>query len=110
MQIFIIVITVDSCPIDTPYFIEQLFRDKYGNNTNLSMLHLNIKSVPDNFLGLISFLDNLTIELKIITLSETWIKPYHIDYNMPHYSLEQDYRPKKRGGGVCLYIHESLQY
>ena len=73
------------------------------------MLHLNI-SVPDNFLGLISFLDNLTIELKIIALSKTWIKPYHIDYNMPHYSLEQDYRPKKRGGGVCLYIHESLQY
>ena len=103
-------LTVNSCPIDTPYFSEQLFRDKYGNNTNLSMLHLKIRSVPDHFLGLISFLDNLTIELKIIELSETWIKPYHIDYNMPHYSLEQDYRPKKRGGGVCLYIHESLQY
>ena len=29
---------------------------------------------------------------------------------MTHYSLEQDYRQKKRGGGVCLYIHESLQY
>ena len=103
-------LTVNCCPIDTPYFSEQLFRDKYGNNTNLSMLHLNIRSVPDHFLGLISFLDNLTIELKIIALSETWIKPYHIDYNMPHYSLEQDYRPKKRGGGVCLYIHKSLQY
>ena len=103
-------LTVNCCPIDTPYFSEQLFRDKYGNNTNLSMLHLNIRSVPDHFLGLISFLDNLTIELNIIALSETWIKPYHIDYNMPHYSLEQDYRPKKRGGGVCLYIHESLQY
>ena len=97
-------LTVNSCPIDTPYFSEQLFRDKYGKNTNLSMLHLNVRSVPDHFLGLISFLDNLTIELKIIALSETWIKPYHIDYNMPHYSLEQDYRPKKRGGGVCLYI------
>ena len=77
-------LTVNSCPIDTPCFSEQLFRDKYGNNTNLSMLHLNIRSVPDRFFGLISFLDNLTIELKIIALSETWIKPYHIDYNMPH--------------------------
>ena len=61
-------LTVNSCPIDTPYFSEQLFRDKYGNNTNLSMLHLNIRSVPDHFLGLISFLDNLTIELKIIII------------------------------------------
>ena len=54
-------LTVNCCPIDTPYFSEQLFRDKYRNNTNLSMLHLNIRSVPDHFFGLISFLDNLTI-------------------------------------------------
>ena len=71
------------------------------------MLHLNITSIPDNFLGLISFLDNLTIELKIIALSETWIKPYHIDYNMPHYSLEQDYRPKKEEV-VYVYIYMNL--
>ena len=24
--------------------------------------------------------------------------------------LEQEYRSKKRGGGVCLYVHDSLQY
>ena len=100
-------LTVNCCPIDTPYLSEQLFRDKYGNNTNLSMLHLNIRSVPDHFLGLISFLDNLTIELKIIALSETWIKPYHIDYNMPHYSLEQDYRPKKEEV-VYVYTYMNL--
>ena len=66
-------LTVNSCPIDTPYFSEQVFRYKYGNNTNLSMLHLNIRSVPDHFLGLISFLDNLTIRLKIIALSDQTI-------------------------------------
>ena len=49
-------LTVNSCPIDTPYFSEQLFRDKYGNNTNLSMLYLNIRSVPDNFWDLSHFL------------------------------------------------------
>ena len=33
---------------------------------------------------------------------------YGLQYD--YYSLEQDYRQNKRGGGVCLYIHESLQY
>ena len=84
-------LTVNNCPIDTPYYSEQLFRDKLGKNIHLSMLHFNIRSVPDHILGLISFLDNLDIELKLIALSETWIKPYHIDYNTTHYSLEQDY-------------------
>ena len=84
-------LTVNNCPIDTPYYSEQLYRDTFGNNINFSMLHLNIRSVPDHILGFISFLDNSDIELKLIALSETWIKPHHIDYNMTHYSLEQDY-------------------
>ena len=67
------------------------------------MLHLNIRSVPDHFFGFISFIDKLTIELKIIALSETWIKSYHIDYAMPHYSLEQDCSPKKRRW--CIFIY-----
>ena len=71
------------------------------------MLHLNIRSVPDHILGFISLLDNLDIEFKLIALSETWIKPYHIDYNMTHYSLEQDYR-QKREEVVYVYIYMNL--
>ena len=106
-------LTVNNCPIDTPYYSEQLFRDKFGKNINLSMLHLNMRSVPDHILGFISFLDNLDIELKLIALSETWIKLHHIDYNMTHYSLEQEYRQIKESRWcmsiyTCLYIHVSL--
>ena len=50
----------------------------------------------------VDLLDNLDIELKLIALSETWVKPYHIDYNMTHYSLEQDYRPEKE---EVLYVY-----
>ena len=95
---------------NTSYFIDQSFRKKYGANKNLSMLHLNIRSLPDHFLEFTTFLQNLDIELKIIALSETWMKAHHIDYNIPNYSMEQEYRSKKRGGGVCLYLHNSLQY
>ena len=38
------------------------------------------------------------------------IKPHHIDYIIPKYNIENELRIKRRGGGVCLYIHNSLQY
>ena len=52
----------------------------------------------------------LDVELKVIAISETWIKAHHINYNLPNYNMEQNYRIKKRGGGVCLYLHDTLQY
>ena len=95
---------------NTPYYNDQTFRKKFGSNTNLSMLHLNIRSIPDHFLELTSLLTNLELELKILAISETWIKPHHINYNIPNYNMEQDFRYHKRGGGVCLYLHNMLQY
>ena len=35
---------------------------------------------------------------------------YHTDYIIPNYSIEKDIRVHKRGGGVSLYVHNSLQY
>ena len=74
------------------------------------MLHINIRSIPDHFLELTSLLKNLDIKLKIIAISETWLKPHHINYNIPGYNMEQQYRKNKRGGGVSLYLHNVLQY
>ena len=55
------------------------------------MLHLNIRSIPDHFLQLTSLLNNWNTELKIVAISETWIKPFHINYNSPNYYIEQDF-------------------
>ena len=74
------------------------------------MLQLNIRSILNHFLQLTSLLNNLNIEFKIIAISKTWIKPFHINYNIPNYNKERDFRPDKRGGGVCLYLHTVLQY
>ena len=57
---------------DTPYYNDQSFTKKFNrDNDSLSMLHLNIRSIPDRFLQLTSLLSNLNIELKIIAISET---------------------------------------
>ena len=44
------------------------------------------------------------MNFNIIALSETAINSYHTCYNIPGYTIEQDFRPKRKGGGVVLYI------
>ena len=88
----------------TPYYDDQTFRDKNGNNIKLSMFHLNLMSIPDHFTELTTLLSKLDTDFKIIAISETWIKPQHISYNIPNYNLEQNFCLKKRGGGVSLYL------
>ena len=47
---------------DTPYDNDQSFAKKFNrNNDSLSMLHLNIRSIPDHFLQLTSLLNHLNI-------------------------------------------------
>ena len=37
-----------------PYYNDQTFRNEFANNRNLSMIHLNIRSIHDHFLELTS--------------------------------------------------------
>ena len=74
------------------------------------MLDLNIRNIPDHFLQLTSLLNNLNTKLKIVAIPETWIKPFHINYNIHTYNIDQDVRLQKRGGWVCLYLHSVIQY
>ena len=87
---------------DTQYYTETSFIKKMGKTTNLSLFHLNIRSIPDHFLEFTSFLNVLNVELKVIALSETWIKAHHISYNLPNYNMEQNYRIKKEER--CMFI------
>ena len=73
------------------------------------MFHLNIRSIPD-FTELTLLLNSLVTEIKVIAIFETWLKPSHINFNVLNYNMEHDLRPKKRAGGVALYLHKVLQY
>ena len=74
------------------------------------MCHFNIRSLPEHFIEFTAYIELLNTDFKIIALSETWLKPHHIDYIIPKYNIENELRIKRRDGGVCLYIHNSLQY
>ena len=96
--------------IKTEYYTEKQFNNSFSDNNNLSILHLNIRSVPLHFSEFLCYIDTLDIEFKIIALSETGINNHHAVYNITHYNLEMDHRHTRRGGGVSLYIHNILQY
>ena len=72
------------------------------------MFHLNIRSIPDHFSELTSLIINLETEIRVIAISETWFEA--ISYQFQNYNMEHELRPKKRAGGVALYLHNVLQY
>ena len=45
----------------------------------------------------------------MIALSETAINSYHKCYNIPSYTIEQDFGPKMKGEGVALYVANTLK-
>ena len=57
--------------IKSEYYTEKQFNNTFSDNNNLSILHLNIRSVPLHFSEFLCYLDTLDIEFKIIALSET---------------------------------------
>ena len=74
------------------------------------MVHLNIRSIPEHFIELTSYIDSRDFLFQIIAISEIWLKLYHTDCIIPSYSIEKYIRVNKLGGGVSLYVHSSLQY
>ena len=95
---------------NSKYYNEYSFNNEFKKSYELSIFHLNIRSIAANFSKLRAQLDTLHINFKIIALSETAINDHDTALNIPGYNVEQDFRPKRKGGGVTLYIANSLQY
>ena len=62
--------------INTQYYDDQQFRDKFKSNTTILMFHLNIRSIPEHFIVLTSYIHSLNNAFKIIGISETWLKHF----------------------------------
>ena len=63
------------------------------------------------FKSLKDFLHESNMNFNVIGLVETWWKGRtHENFEMEGYNLELTNRQNKGGGGVCLYIDESIAY
>ena len=57
------------------------------------------------------FLDDLNNYFPITGVTESWLKPHNVDsYFLEGYTHEYNLRPKRPGGGVSLFIADSLTY
>ena len=101
--------------ISCDYYLEDSFNKRISSlnidKRSFSLIHSNIRSIPKNLKRLEHYLDNLDLEFSIIALSETWLKDHSVDlYDLNGYSSEHNYRKSRSGGGVSLYIKDSIEY
>ena len=61
------------------------------------MFHLNIRSIPEHFIELTSYIYSLNIAFKIIGINETWLKPFYTNYIIPNYNIDKYIRVNKHG-------------
>ena len=56
------------------YYDENSFNCSFSNNNNLSLFHMNIRSIPKHFGDLKAYLANLNHSFSVIGISETWLQ------------------------------------
>ena len=53
----------------------------------------------------------MDVKFNVIGLSETWFSDSTVDlYNIPGYNCSHVYRKNRRGGGVSVYIKETINF
>ena len=92
------------------YFDNSTFRTTFNKYKNtFPILNANIRGVCTNLDKFKLLLDYLDYTFPIIGLTETWLKPHNVDcFFIKGYSHEYNIRPKITGGGVSLFIADSL--
>ena len=102
--------------LDTPYISHEKIKDLNINTSanTLSVLHLNIRSMKKDFESFKLFLSNLNFDFSIICFSETWLdNSFSLSqslYELPKYKCIHQVRSYGKGGGVSIYIHNSLNF
>ena len=75
-------------------------------NTGLSIIHFNARSLNANFDHIKDCLCTLNIPFDVITISETWVEVEKTtDYEMLQYQAFHKVRSHKKGGGVAIYVN-----
>ena len=112
---------IDEIDPDVNFYKPQ-FNCKYVTETNLkvykekvsglSIIHFNARSLSKNFQNIMAYIESLDTTFHIIAISETWLNA-NSDlglYKIQNYEMLTTSRLDERGGGVCLYIHNLLNY
>ena len=101
--------------IDSPYFsVENVIAiSEQLNKDNLSILHLNIRSINASIDNFREFLGSLSGNISVIVLTESWCDETASENSLLSlnncYSVDQT-RNNEKGDGICIYIHKQLEF
>ena len=89
------------------YYTEESFNSalqkEHVHSDDLSLLHINIRSIRNKFDELSDYLASLKNDFSIIGLTETWLTENCANmYNISNYNLLTANRRNKSGGGVGM--------
>ena len=102
--------------LDTPYISHEEHKNlnENGSADTLSILHLNIRSIKKNFENFKLFVSSSSFDFSIICFSETWLDESSLTsqslYELPHYKSIHQIRNYGKGGGVSIYIKDSINF
>ena len=78
--------------------------------SDLAIIHLNIRSLSANFDHVYALFQMLDIKFDIICFTESWLTESTKSlYEFPNYQSFHSLRGNKRGGGVSVYVHDTLR-
>ena len=98
---------------DCKYYSIDSFNDTFTNhpNSGLSVISFNIRSFHKNCDEFIGFLKNLKFSFDIIILTETWLSDANTNLcYLDGYDVVHSVRKAKAGGGVSMFIRDSLKF
>ena len=85
-----------------------------NSSDQFSALHLNIRSIKKNFENFKLFLNSINFGFSEICLSETcWDDLATIEKSLlelPNYNSTHQPKGDRKGGGVSIYIHKTLDF
>ena len=98
------------------YYSERTFNDLVETqllelDNIFSLLHVNTRSIPCNFSSLTAYLECLDFIFNFIGVSETWLSDSNYDlFGLDGYHFEENHRSSRSGGGVGLFIKNSIEF
>jgi hypothetical protein len=96
------------------YFLKSEFNDFILTENivgRLTILHVNVRSLNKNLDNLLILLKLLKFHFSIIAISESWETELNVDlFHIPGYEKVSALRQNGRGGGVALFVDNSLTF
>lgn len=95
----------------TNYYDAEAFQKVASlHKKQLSLIHLNAQSLQNKKESVDFLLNNLNHRFDFLAFTETWSIDNRDTIQFTNYSCASICRENKRGGGVSIYVHESVKY